>query len=234
VATDKIHDLLILQDRNTTVQQLKADIDRLPTEIDKLKQKILEEQQSLEDAKKSLKSLERRRKDLELEVESAETQIHKYKTQQLSVKKNDEYRALTQQIEQVESKIGDLETQELMLMEEIDAANELSKNVAIEVDKKVAYQQGLIRECEEKLEMLRSRLGDAEQDYRIQISKMDALEVALFENFSKQIKRPPYIAELSGQNCGGCHMRVSNDVYKQAKMGELARCDQCARLVYIG
>ena len=233
VVTDKIQDLLILQDRDATVHQLKVEIERLPKEVEKLEQKIAEEKASADDAKNAVQELERKRKELELEAESAEEQIGKYKTQQLQVKKNEEYRALTHQIEELESKISDLETDELEIMEQTDAALETLKEVEADVTKRVKYQEELIGECQAKLTNLKGRLGEAESAYSDQTAKMDPADVQLFEVLKTQIKRSPYIAEMSGQNCGGCHMRVSNDVSKQAKIGEMVRCDQCSRVVYV-
>jgi len=227
-----IQDLLVLQDRNATVYQLTTEINRLPAEIEKLELKIKEEQKTVEVAQQGVRDLELARKNVELEVETAEEQINKYKNQQLQVKKNDEYRALTHEIELFETKISDLETAELEIMEAIDAARSKLEEVKAEVAKRTAYQQNLIEECREKLENLKSRLGDAETAYGNQCEKMDPAQVSLFEKLTDQIKRAPYVAGVTGQNCGGCHMRVSNDVYKQAKMGELARCDQCGRVLF--
>ena len=232
MASDNIQDLLVLQDRNATVQQLELEINRLPKEVKKLKDKIEKEKAEAASAQKDVTDLELKRKELELEVESAQEQIGKYKTQQLQVKKNDEYRALTHEIELMEEKISGLETQALEIMEASDSANTKLKEVEAEVAKKVKYQEGLIVECNEKLKNLKSNLGASKAAYKEQIEKMDPKEVSLFTLLVDQIKRTPYLVELSDQNCGGCHMRVSNDVLKKAKMGELARCDQCARVVY--
>ena len=232
VVTDRIQDLLILQDRNATVYQLHTEIGRLPKEVENLEQKIAEEKAAAEDARATVQQLELKRKELELEAESAEEQIAKYKNQQLLVKKNDEYRALTHQIEDLESKISDLETEELEIMEEMDVAAEKLKEVEADVSKRVKYQESLIEACREKLKNLEGQLGAAELAYREQTTKMAAADVQLFELLKTQVKRAPYIAEMTGQNCGGCHMRVSNDVSKQAKIGEMTRCDQCSRIIY--
>ncbi len=232
MASDNIQDLLVLQDRNATVQQLELEINRLPKEVKKLKDKIEEEKAEAASAQKEVTDLELKRKELELEVESAQEQISKYKNQQLQVKKNDEYRALTHEIELMEEKISGLETQELEIMEASDSANSKLKEVEAEVAKRVKYQEGLIVECNEKLKNLKSNLGASQAAFKQQIEKMDPKEVSLFTLLVDQIKRTPYLVELNDQNCGGCHMRVSNDVLKKAKMGELARCDQCARVVY--
>ena len=232
MVTETIQNLLILQDRNGLVSRLKLEIQRLPAEVDKLEGKIREEEQQVASALSEIQALELERKQLELDVAAQEEQIGKYKTQQLQVKKNDEYKALTHEIELKEEKIGELETSELEVMEQIDAKNEALKDLKAEVAKQVEYQRGLIAECNEKLSTLQSQLEAAETAYREQIDKMPADDVAVFESLVQQIRRGPYVVTVSEQNCSGCHMRVSNDILKKAKMGQVARCDQCSRLVY--
>ena len=232
VVTETIQDLLILQDRNSLVSRLKLEIKRLPAEVAKLEAKIREEEQSVETARSEIQELEVRRKKIELDVASEEEQITRYKTQQLQVKKNDEYQALTHQIEQTEEKIGELETAELEIMESIDEKNESLRELKADVAKRVDYQKGLIAECNEKLAGLNSQLEEAEANYAGQVAKMSPKDVSVFEILVQQINREPYIVEVQDQKCSGCHMRVSNDILKKAKMGEVARCDQCSRIVY--
>lgn len=233
VATDNIHDLLILQDRFAAVQQLKTEIQRLPLEIEKLQQKIKEELDTLDGQRQELRDHELQRKNLELEVETAQTQITKYKNQQLQVKKNEEYQALTHEIERFEQRISDLETEVLEVMERMDVVREKLKEQEQACNKRITYHEAMIAECREKLKQLEARLGDAEGTYETQAESMDEERIQLFQILVQQVKRPPYLTSITGQNCGGCHMRVSNDVLKQARMGELVKCDQCGRVLYI-
>jgi uncharacterized protein len=232
VATESIQLLLTLQERHSSVLQFKLEIERLPTEVAKIREKIAQEKAVVEAARQEVRNLELRRKQLELDSESAGEAIRRYKNQQLQVKKNEEYRALTHEIELNEAKIGDFETQILEIMEELDAANLRLVQVQAETDKRVLYQEQLIGELDAKSKGLSARLVDAEAAFRQQVGCMEADLVAQFEALVKQIRKPPYITQLNVQSCGGCHMRVSNDVFKQARMGQAARCDQCGRLLF--
>jgi predicted nucleic acid-binding Zn-ribbon protein len=232
VVNDSFKELLVLQHRDDVVAGLETEIERIPAEIGKLEAKIEEEKQWLLKREQTVKDLETRKNALELEVESKQELIARYKTQQLEVKKNDEYRALTAQIEGLEQEIGEIETSELELMEAIDVASlEFSKDRET-FNKRIEAQEKLIAECREKLARLESEKGAAHQAYDDQAKVIPEKEMRLFEQLKARIQRRPFMVEVQDQNCGGCHMRVSNDVYKKAKMGELAFCDQCSRLVY--
>jgi uncharacterized protein len=233
VVTESIQSLLTLQERHTSVLQLKLEIERLPTEVNKIREKIAEEQAAVEAVKQEIRELELRRKQLELDSETADEVIRKYKNQQLLVKKNEEYRALTHEIELNEAKINDFETRILEIMEELDVANLRLAQVKAETDKRVQYQEHLIGELDAKARALSARVGDAEAARLKQVESMNPDLVAQFEALVKQIRRPPYIAQLNAQSCGGCHMRVSNDVFKQARMGQAVQCDQCGRLLFV-
>src|SRR5580698_10592788 len=114
--------LLILQDRDTRRLGVEAQMKAVPREIAAVEQRIASERAAIDSAKGELRELESKKKILETEIGSAEAQRAKYRTQQLSVKKNDEYQALGHEIENVQKLIDDLEGKELEAMYGIDDA----------------------------------------------------------------------------------------------------------------
>ncbi len=73
-------------------------------------------------AKHRGKQIESDRKKLELDVEAKKSQIEKYGLQQFQTKKNEEYRALSHEIELCKEAIIKLEDQQIELMEKAEAA----------------------------------------------------------------------------------------------------------------
>src|SRR5271167_4866160 len=114
--------LLILQDRDTSRIGIEAQLKAVPREIAAVEQRIASEKAAIDTAKGEVRELESKKKILETEIGSAETQRAKYRTQQLSVKKNDEYQALGHEIENVQKLIDELEGKELEAMYAIDEA----------------------------------------------------------------------------------------------------------------
>ena len=54
-----------------------------------------------------------------------------------------------------------------------------------------------------------------------------------YDRVKKLVKRGPYVVPIQDHKCGGCHLRVSNEVSRDAlNAGEPHFCDQCARMVY--
>jgi len=95
---DMIEKLLILQDRDRKIRQLKSELAHIDPERQMLKAKASGAQSALENAKTRVKETESGRKDLELEVEAKKGLIVKYANQQFQTRKNEEYRALAHEI----------------------------------------------------------------------------------------------------------------------------------------
>ena len=100
--------LLILQDRDGKRLALEAQLKGLPREITAVEQKIASEKAAIESARGELRELETKKKLLDTEIGSAEEKLAKYKTQQMSVRKNDEFQALGHEIDTTQSAIGTL------------------------------------------------------------------------------------------------------------------------------
>ncbi len=113
--------LLILQERDTRRSQLEKILAQIPREQVTCEAHISTHRTGIDAARKAVNELELRRKDLESTIRGLEDQVARYKTQQMSVKKNDEYQALTHEIELAEGKIGEAEEAEIQLLYDLDA-----------------------------------------------------------------------------------------------------------------
>src|SRR5256885_5254389 len=119
---DVIEKLLVLQDRDRKISKLKEELMHIPVERQQHESRLSGTQSALESAKHRIKQIESDRKKLELDVEAKKQQIEKYSLQQFQTKKNEEYRALTHEIDMCKEAIVTLEDQELELMEQGEAA----------------------------------------------------------------------------------------------------------------
>src|SRR5438552_1967337 len=119
---DAIEKLLILQDRDRKIRQVKGELAQIDPERQMLKARVASAQTSLDSAKTRVKQLESARKDLELEVEAKKQLIAKYSLQQFQTRKNEEYRALAHEIDLCKEAITKIEDHELELMEQAEAA----------------------------------------------------------------------------------------------------------------
>ena len=120
----QIENLLIVQARDLDLQKKHSEQAAIPQQRQSLQLAMNQEHARLEQAEQALKAQSVACAQLESEIADKEAQIARFKTQQIAVKKNEEYQALTQQIELTQSSISELEEQEIELMLTIDAASE--------------------------------------------------------------------------------------------------------------
>lgn len=234
MADPQIEKLLIIQDRDARLQKTEQELARLPRERAALDAKIAAETENIEAARSALKAKELARKELDSEVKTQEAAIQKFRTLQLEVKKNDEYRALTQQIEQAEASIATLEEKEIHLLLEIDTEQEAFDTAKAEIDTRIEIQKRSITQLQERENSLKATLDEARASLDEARAGADPDYLKHYDRVRKLSKRPPYVARVENHTCSGCHLRVSNEVAQAVReLGEPHFCDQCGRLIYL-
>jgi uncharacterized protein len=229
----QIEKLLIVQHCDVTLQKIEQELARIPKERAALDATIAEEAANIEAARQALIAKEVARKDLDLEVKAKENALFRFRTQQVEVKKNDEYQALTHQIEQTESDILSFEEREIGLMLEIDTAKEIFESEKVSIEVRILAQRREIDLLCEREKHLNASVDNAKS--KVDNARLEVSEsyIGQYDRVKKMVKRAPFVAALDAQKCGGCHLRVSNEVSRDAlNAGEPHFCDQCARIIY--
>lgn len=233
MADPQIEKLLIVQDRDTALQKIRLDLTRIPLERTRLEAQILANKENIEVARQTLKEKEVQRHELDQQVKTREGNITRFKNQQLEVKKNEEYRALTHQIEQAEAEIAELEESEIALMLEIDEAREAFENEKQTIEASIAQLESDIQKLGTLEQNLKNSIEAAEAALAQSRTGIEANYLEHYDRVKKLTKRAPYVVPIQDHKCGGCHLRVSNEVSRGAlDAGSPHFCDQCARMVY--
>lgn len=224
--------LLVYQDRDQRRLSLESQIKHAPEEVAAVRRKIEEEKHGLEAAKGALREAEAIRKALETEIGLAEQKIARFKTQQLEVRKNDEYQALGHQIDSVQLEIGTLEGNELEAMYAVDEAKKRLKEAEATVAQAIAAHEGRIKLMQEKEATMREQLAALQVDLEKARGEVPAPALEAYVRLVKRIQLP-LVVPMRDQKCGGCHLKVSNGVQTDARTGgKIVYCDNCSRIVY--
>jgi predicted nucleic acid-binding Zn-ribbon protein len=227
-----IEKLLILQDRDRKLLRVTQELAHINPERESLRSKAATTQGSLDAAKTRVKQIESERKRLELDVESKKTQIEKYANQQLLTRKNEEYKALAHEIEMAKDAISKIEDQEIVLMEQAEAAQKEVVRATAEAaaaKKLVDDQIGVIndREINLKKELAELQSGRAELAAGVDESTRNRYERIL------KSKGENVVVGIEHSSCGGCHMKLSAQVVTTCRGGaELVTCPNCGRILY--
>jgi uncharacterized protein len=229
---DAIEKLLVLQDRDRKILQLQEELTRIPPERQELQGRLATLQSRLEVARQRIKHLESDRKRLELEVEAKKQLIERYSVQQYQTRKNEEYRALTHEIETCKAAIRKLEDEQLDLMEQGDqVSREVARLTQDASDTKRAVDSRLA-DLSGREALLRKELGQLEAE-RAQLAA--AVDEGVRTRYERLLNHRgnSVVVPIERGVCGGCHMQLSRHlVVACIAEQEIITCPNCARLLY--
>jgi predicted nucleic acid-binding Zn-ribbon protein len=229
---ETIENLLILQDRDRKIRRTKAELAEIEPERQTLKAKTAGAQAALESAKTRVKQIESSRKDLELEVEAKQQMIARYANQQLQTRKNEEYRALTHEIDTCKANILKIEDGQIELMEQGETAQKevLRATHAANEAKKLMDEQ--LADLAGREKNLKQELADLEANREELAAAVDGGTRDRYERLMRS-KGEHVVVGVQHGVCGGCHMKLQPQllVACQAKK-ELVTCSNCGRILY--
>ena len=203
-----IENLLILQERDVRQDDIQHRLDDIPLQNAALEREIAAAKAVLQKKLDEHKALETRKRDLENQTSTAEDQRVKFRTQQASVKKNDEYAALEKQIAATGGLIDKLETETMEIMVKLDefAADVVDKQKK-ETAAELAAIQGKIESLARVKQTLEADLAEATTNTKAAREKVPTDALATYAYVKTRVKFPPYIVLLNEMRCQGCHRK---------------------------
>jgi len=224
--------LLVLQDRDSKRLAFEQQLNAVPREIAAVEARIAAERAAIEAAKAEWHGLESKKKQLELEIGGAEEKVAKYRTQQSQVRKNDEYQALTHEIETSQAAIGTLEEQEIAVMLSIDEAKTKFAAAEAELKTNISGHEARIRTLREREQHLGGDVKAAQESVAAARTEVAEPQLRIYDRIANKPGHPVCVT-VNGGRCGGCHLKVPTHLEVQAKAEvEIATCDQCGRILY--
>jgi len=227
-----IEKLLVLQDRDRKLLRVTQELAHIGPERESLRSKAASTQSSLEAAKLRVKQIETERKSRDLEIEGKKSQIEKYLNQQLQTRKNEEYKALTHEIEMAKEVIFKIEDAQIVLMEQAEAAQK-------EVVRATAEAAAAKKLVDDQIGRLDEREVNLKKDFTALTAERAQLAAAVDDSTRSRYER---IFKSKGENvvvgidhssCGGCHMKLPPQVVTNCRaQGEIVTCPNCGRILY--
>jgi hypothetical protein len=227
-----IEKLLILQDRDRKIVRATQELAHIRPERESLTGKATSTQSQLDAAKLRVKQIESERKQRDLEIEAKKSQIEKYLNQQLQTRKNEEYKALTHEIEMAKEVIFKIEDAQIVLMEQAEAAQK-------EVIRATAEAAAAKKLVDDQIGLLNAREENLKKDFaeltagRTQLtSAVDDSTRSRYERIFKS-KGENVVVGIEHSACGGCHMKLPAQVVTSCRgAAELITCPSCGRILY--
>lgn len=227
---ERIEKLLTLQDIDRRLDRTRADLESIPREM-RIHQKEIEEhrlrykgfEDAVEACRKSQASLKSDQQDMR-------TKVAEYRTRLLSIKTNDEYRAMLKQIDYALGKIDDMDTSLLESMEteeQEQAELERARRELERYQKRFEARQEMLVDKQRQLE---SEIVSLEAEREAIVSAMDLKYYRKYQQ-ARQSGRAEMVVGLKSGACGGCLTNVPPQNGVEIKSGCTFVCPMCGSFV---
>ncbi len=224
--------LVALQAQDKALDAIQKDIDSVPPRIAAVKADLANEKKRMDAAKAKTIELEKKKKTKELDVASKEEAARKHQGQLNELKSNDAYKAMQAEIEKEKAAAGDIETEILQIMEDIDKSKAEEKVLAAELKKIEDFSKGDLEKLEAELSHAKGRHAEAKAQRDAAAEPVPADLMKVFNHLRSRGKPDAVVPVVDG-HCGSCQMTLSPAMIAEvAKLKNLAVCESCQRILY--
>jgi uncharacterized protein len=224
--------LLLLQERDQKIKMFKAELETVPFEKQRIDQFVAAKSSAFDQVRQRSREVEVQRKMLELDAQSRRDSIAKYKTQQYQTRKNDEFQAISLEIQRFEREIERIEDHEIELMEQTEQLQKETVNAELELKNAKRQSEVQLADLKKKESTLGERLNQAEVESE-QLAQ--GLDPDLLFRYTRLFatKGGNAVVPVEHEFCMGCHMKNTSAQVHRVRLGrDILYCEQCGRILY--
>jgi len=224
--------LIRLQSIDLSILEIQERIDVFPGISKALDAKLSAANSALESAREKSRSDQAARKKLEGEVSAFEAKISKYREQMLSVKSNEEYKALQKEIEHAQEGIRGVEDKILTLMM---AAESVQAEIKA-AEAQLKQDQQLVNQERKALEAENQKDATALESYNSERKTIEPLISADFLTRYERVRKfrgGIGVAPAKDYMCDACKVRLRPQVFQEIRKNDkIIPCEACQRVLY--
>lgn len=209
--------------------RVKKERQRELRQIEELKKElnvqVLEKQAEIESLGKSIVIFEGK-------IQEVGTKIKKFESQQASVKKADEFNALTQEMTQAEREKIALEQKVSDLVDKRVAEEELLTRICDSLKSSEASSIAIENEIRSSIQIINEEGSGLKKERDLLIQEADAEVLQIYDRLLRN-KRDRVIVPIDNRTCSGCHIMLTPQHENLVRKGEkLIFCEHCSRIHY--
>jgi hypothetical protein len=224
--------LVEVQSLDNTIRGLVAEIQSLPRKIAEIESQLSEHIAKAETDQKRLAENQRSRRKREMEIVALREKISKHKDQMLEVKTNEQYKALSHEIEFHEAAIRKLEDEILGEMIESESLETQLKAAQQNLTVERSRGQVEIRAAEQRIQQEKEKLEVAQRQRKEAQSHVHPDILFSYERIAG-FRKGHAVADVLNGACGVCHVSLRPQAYNDVKTNEyLLHCESCGCILH--
>jgi hypothetical protein len=228
-----IEQLMKLQEVDEQLLELERSKEYLPEIIENVKREVRDAESQAVTTRKKLEEARLKHRQLELDLQEAQEGLGRYERQMASIKTNKEYDALTTEIENTKERIGFIEDEIILTLNEID---ELTTGLA-EAEKR---HELLAQSNKDQLENLQREMGAVEEKVKVKLDLRQNISVRVTKSTLSVYERvrrgrgSPVVVPVKKNACGACFKAQPPQRIQELRKGlTVITCDNCGRFLML-
>ena len=237
-----VQSLIDLQEVDGRIRELEAELKDLPRRKALETARLSGVSADLQAAKANQEYANRRVKDYEADAVALREKIGKLKSEQLTLKSNNEYKQYALQIDLMSHDLEATENNQLAAMDDLPSAQARIDDAQAKYDAEKGGVDAFCAEIDERIAAVKAELDEAQKE---RAEKVKAVTDPKFMLYYERLrtKRWPVVVNLTHDGvCDGCHLvqppSVGQLADANAKNGAegkpqtIVACTMCGRILY--
>lgn len=222
--------LLDIQELDIKMIRLMRVKKQRQNEMEQIEDLRVELHEQLKIKKDEIADLSKQVNELEEKIKSLTDKYKKFEAQQGSVKKVEEFNALTQEMTTIDREKAALETQTSNILDKKTTEEEIYNKIKESLDTSAINSQELENEIKSSIDTI-NKEGQELKDQRNAIAgQADDETLKIYERLIRN-KKDRVIVPIENRTCSGCHIALTLQHESLVRKGEsLIFCEHCSRI----
>lgn len=224
--------LLELQEIDKQISEILQLRGGLPHEVKKLEDELAHIESQAKACQEEIKTSEQNITDSRIKIKDIEALVKRYGEQQVNVRNNREYDAITKELELNQL---DIQLVEKKIREHYERI-EKNKQVLAELNKVI---EKATKNLKTKQEDLNSIIGDSQEDEKKLIEKRKKIQSSIdknllqtYEEIRAHVRNKLAVIKVKGGACEGCFTIIYPQMQAEIKeKRQILKCEHCGRIL---
>lgn len=206
-------------------KERQKELIQIDTIRSELNQQLVDKEKEIADLAKTIQSFEQK-------IQDTTAKIKKLETQQNSIKKVDEFNALTQEMTAAERERIALEQKVSDIVDKKNVEEELFDKIKESLKTSEVSSNSLANEIEASIKLINEEGLQLKTQRDALANKADPEALQIYERLLRN-KKDRVIVPIENRTCSGCHIVLTAQHENLVRKGEnLVFCEHCSRIHY--